>query len=171
MVRSGRGGGVALSSRAVAVIEIRAAAGADARALAELRWEFRTAGHDPNETHDAFVQRCTAWMLRELQRASSWQAWVAVDDEEIAGQVWLFVVEKIPNPIAELERLAYLSNLYVRPSARGGIGVRLLGSALEWCRANQIDRVVLWPTQRSITLYVRHGFTRDADVMELKIRS
>ena len=152
------------------MIEIRAAAVADARALAELRWEFRTSGYDPNETHDVFVRRCTAWMLRELQR-SSWQAWVAVDHEEILGQVWLFAVEKIPNPIAELEKLAYVSNLYVRPSARGGIGTRLLERALEWCRANQIDRVVLWPTTRSITLYRRHGFARDADVMELKIRS
>ena len=171
MVRSGRGGGVALSSRAVAVIEIRAAAAADARALAELRWEFRTSGTDPTETHDAFVRRCTAWMLRELQRAASWQAWVAVDDDEIVGQVLLFVVEKIPNPIAELEKLAYVSNLYVRPSARGGIGTRLLEGVLDWCRGNQIDRVVLWPTKRSVTLYMRHGFAQDADVMELKIRS
>ena len=153
------------------MIEIRTAAAADARALAELRWEFRTSGHDPNETHDAFVRRCTAWMLRELQPATSWQAWVAVDDDEIVGQVWLFVVEKIPNPIAELEKLAYVSNLYVRSSARGGIGTRLLESALDWCRASQIDRVVLWPTTRSIPLYRRHGFAHDADVMELKIRS
>jgi len=153
------------------VIAIRAATAADARALAELRWEFRTAGYDPNEARDAFVTRCTAWMLRELQRASPWQAWVAVDDAEIVGQVWLCVVEKIPNPIAELERLGYVSNLYVNPSARGGIGTRLLEGALDWCRAHQIDRVVLWPTQRSETLYLRHGFARHADVMELKIRS
>jgi GNAT superfamily N-acetyltransferase len=154
----------------VAVTEIRGATVADARVLAELRWEFRTSGHDPNEAHDAFVRRCTAWMLRELQRASLWQAWVAVDDEDIVGQVWLCVVEKIPNPIAELEKLAYVSNLYVRPSARGGIGTRLLEGALDWCRANQIERVVLWPTKRSQPLYMRHGFAQDADVMELKIR-
>jgi GNAT superfamily N-acetyltransferase len=155
----------------VAVTEIRAAAVADARALAELRWEFRTTGYDANEAHDTFVRRCTAWMLRELQDASSWKVWAAVDDEEIVGQVWLHVIEKIPNPIAELERLAYVSNLYVRPSARGGIGTRLLEGVLDWCRANEIDRVVLWPTKRSMTLYMRHGFARDGDVMELKIRS
>jgi GNAT superfamily N-acetyltransferase len=155
----------------MAVIDIRTAAIADARALAQLRWEFRTAGYEPNETHDVFVRRCTAWMLRELQSASSWQAWVAVDDEEIVGQVWLYVIEKIPNPIAELEKLAYVSNLYVRPSVRGGVGTRLLERVLDWCRANQIDRVILWPTRRSVTLYMRHGFRQDADVMELKIRS
>src|SRR4029079_14666746 len=130
MVRCRRGGGVPLSSRTVAMIEIRTAAVADARALAELRWEFRTAGYDPNEAHDVFVRRCTAWMLRELQSGSSWKAGAAGDDEEIVGQLWLFVVEKIPNPIAELEKLAYVSNLYVRPSARGGIGTRLLEGVL-----------------------------------------
>jgi GNAT superfamily N-acetyltransferase len=152
------------------MIDIRTATVADARALAQLRWEFRTSGDEPNEARDAFVRRCTAWMLRELQTAS-WLAWVAADDEEIVGQVWLFVIAKIPNPIAELEKLAYVSNLYVRPSVRGGVGTRLLEGALDWCRANQIDRVVLWPTKRSITLYLRHGFAQDADVMELKIRS
>jgi N-acetylglutamate synthase-like GNAT family acetyltransferase len=85
--------------------------------------------------------------------------------------VWLHVVEKIPNPVAELERLAYVSNLYVRPSARGGAGTRLLETVLDWCRAGQIDRVFLWPTPRSVTLYRGHGFVRDGDVMELKIRS
>ena len=153
------------------MIDIRPGVVADARTLAELRWEFRTTGYEPNEGHDAFVRRCTAWMLRELQSASSWKVWVAVDDEAIVGQVWLFVIEKIPNPIAELERLAYVSNLYVRPSARGGIGTRLVEGVLDWCRANQIDRVVLWPTKRSVTLYRRYGFVQDADVMELKIRS
>jgi GNAT superfamily N-acetyltransferase len=155
----------------MAVIEIRAAAVADAAVLAELRWEFRTFEHDPNEAHDAFVRRCTAWMLRELQRGSPWMAWMAIDADEIVGQVWLFVTEKIPNPIAELEKLAYISNVYVRPSARGGIGTRLLDTALEWCRINQIDRVILWPTRRSRTLYMRHGFEPAGDVMELKIRN
>lgn len=152
------------------MIEIRAATVADASVLAELRWEFRTFGHDPNEDHDAFVQRCTAWMLRELQ-GSAWNVWVAVDAGQIVGQLWLFVTGKIPNPIAELEKLAYVSNVYVRASARGGIGTRLLEVALDWCRANQIDRVILWPTPRSRTLYTRHGFAQDAEVMELKIRS
>ena len=118
-----------------------------------------------------FVRRCTVWMRRELPLDSTWKAWVAVDGGEIVGQIWVHTIPKIPNPIAELEKLAYVSNLYVKVSARGGTGTRLLQSALEWCRANQIDRVVLWPTKRSVTLYLGHGFSHGGDVMELKIRS
>jgi GNAT superfamily N-acetyltransferase len=153
------------------MIEVRAAIVTDAKALAELRWEFRTSRTDANESHDTFIRRCTAWMRRELQPGSSWKTWVAVEQAELVGQIWVHTVPKIPNPIAELEKLAYVSNLYVRLAARGGTGTRLLETALEWCRANEIDRVILWPTKRSVTLYVAHGFSQGGDVMELKIRN
>jgi GNAT superfamily N-acetyltransferase len=149
------------------MIQIRAAKLADAKALAELRWDFRSAQDPPVESHDAFVRRCAAWIRRELRKGSSWTAWVAVDNRVVVGQVWLHIVQKIPNPAAEREQLAYLSNLYVAESARGGTGTRLLEAALDSCRAN-IDRVVLWPSQRSVTLYQGHGFTAGRAVMELK---
>ena len=154
------------------MIEIRAAAIGDADALSELRWEFRSAQDRPTESHEAFVRRCAEWMRRELSIGGSWQAWVAIDGDLIVGQVWVQTVRKMPNPVAdsEPEHLAYLSNLFVTPSARGGTGTRLLERALDWCRTNRIDRVVLWPSRRSVTLYLSHGFSRGGDVMELKIR-
>jgi GNAT superfamily N-acetyltransferase len=154
------------------MIEIRAAAATDAEAQAELRWEFRSAQDPPTESHDAFVRRCAEWMRRELS-SGSWHAWVAIDGDAIVGQVWVQTIRKMPNPVtdSEPEALAYLSNLFVKASARGGTGTRLLETALDWCRANRIDRVVLWPSKRSVTLYLGHGFSRGGDVMELKIRS
>ena len=151
------------------MIEIRTATIGDAKALAELRWEFRSAQKPAVETHDTFVRRCVAWMRRELQEGSDWKAWAAVQDHVIVGQVWLQSVPKIPNPVAEREQLAYLSNLFVRPSSRGGTGTRLLEAALDSCRENRIDRVVLWPSTRSVTLYLNHGFTRGGDIMELRL--
>lgn len=151
------------------MIDIRRAASADAGAMAELRWEFRAGRQPPTEQHDAFVKRCAAWMRRELATAGAWQAWVAVDNRVICGQVWLHTIGKIPNPIDEVEHHAYLSNLYVRPSDRGGIGTRLLEAAIAQARADRVDRVVLWPSGRSVTLYLRHGFSHGGDVMELKI--
>jgi ribosomal protein S18 acetylase RimI-like enzyme len=151
------------------MIGIRAAVVADAHTLADLRWEFRDAQNPAIEPRTAFVARCAVWMRRELQDGGAWRAWVAVDDDVIVGQVWLQIVPKIPNPVAEREQLAYLSNLYVKPSARGGTGRRLLEIALDVCRTNMVDRVVLWPSPRSVTLYLRHGFSKDGDVMELKL--
>lgn len=147
--------------------EIRPATVDDARTLAELRWEFRAGRDTAIEDHRAFVDRCAAWMTGELA-GSAWRAWVALDEDRIIGQVWVNLIHKVPNPIGERDRHAYLSNLYVQPSARGAVGTALLETAIEWSRANGVDRVVLWPSARSVTLYRRHAFRRDADVMELK---
>jgi GNAT superfamily N-acetyltransferase len=150
-----------------ATVDIRPATPDDARVLAELRWEFR-AGRDPAvEDHQAFIDRCAAWMAQELAGAT-WRAWVARLGDRVIGQVWVNLIHKVPNPIGERERHAYLSNLYVQPSARGGVGTALLETVLEWARANAVDRVVLWPSAGSVSLYRRHQFRRDADVMELK---
>jgi len=111
------------------MIEIRAATVDDSAALAGLRWEFRSAQDPATETQDEFVRRCAAWMRRELSIGGAWNVWVAVDRQVIVGQVWVHTVQKIPNPAAESERLAYLSNLFVQGSARGGIGTRLLATA------------------------------------------
>ena len=132
------------------MIAVRRAVPADASALAALRWE---------------------WMRRELEPGSgAWQCWVAEEDRpRIVGQVWLQLLTKVPNPVGERDRHAYLSNLYVVPDARGGIGRQLLEAALDWANQHRVDRVVLWPTERSRTLYERHGFVRVGDVMELTL--
>ena len=148
------------------MIDVRAATPDDAPDLAELRWEFRSGRVPAVEPHDRFIERCAEWMRRELA-AHSWRAWVAVSDGGIVGQIWLDTVPKVPNPVAERECHAYVSNLYVRPAARGGVGTRLLQTALAWATANGVDRIVLWPTEASVALYARHGFTRAGDVMEL----
>jgi GNAT superfamily N-acetyltransferase len=152
-------------------MRIRAASADDAGALAELRWEFRIARSPASETHDAFVARCEAWMRRELASEAQWRAWVAVAGETIVGHAWVQTIGKIPNPVEERERHAYVSNVFVQPAFRGGAGTQLLDAVLAWARANTIDRVILWPSARSVTLYERHGFTHNGDVMELALGS
>jgi ribosomal protein S18 acetylase RimI-like enzyme len=151
------------------MIQIRSATSADSRMLAELRWEFRAGREAPAESHDVFVRRCTDWMRRELPTGRTWHAWVAVKNNVIVGQVWLQTIHKVPNPVKEAERHAYLSNLYVKPSDRGGTGTRLLEAAIAAAREDGVDRIVLWPSRRSVALYLRHGFSHGGDVMELKV--
>jgi GNAT superfamily N-acetyltransferase len=153
------------------MIEIRPAQPSDAAALAELRWEFRAGRGVTTESHDAFVARCGAWMRQELTSGASWRAWLAEDldgHHAIVGQVWLHTIRKVPNPIAERERHAYLSNLYVTPKARGGVGARLLEAALAHASADGVDSIVLWPSARSRSLYLRHGFIANGAVLELQ---
>jgi GNAT superfamily N-acetyltransferase len=180
-------------------IRLRLARPADARALARLRDEFRRgyahargarqAALPAAETPAAFVTRCTAWMRRALRDRRRWRCWVAVAvsrtraadaagaagraaaamPERLVGHVWLQVIDKVPNPGAEAEQHAYITNLYVQPEARGGTGQRLLAAAMDWCRARQMDSVILWPTDESRSLYARNGFAVSGTLVDLRL--
>ncbi|HET7750373.1 MAG TPA: GNAT family N-acetyltransferase, partial [Terriglobales bacterium] len=83
-------------------------------------------------------------------------------------QLWLQLIEKIPNCNGAPEQHGYISNLYVRPECRGGVGSRLLQQALEWLKQKEVDAVILWPSPRSRTLYMRHGFKAPSEILELR---
>lgn len=148
---------------------VRPATAADAPALARLRYEFRAALGAPEEEERAFVERCAAWMAARLSAGSAWRCWVAAEGGAggaLAGTVWLHLIEKIPNPVDEPEAHAYVTNLYVRPRARGaGVGSALLAAALRECEARRVHAVILWPTPRSRPLYERHGFGPAEELM------
>lgn len=148
-------------------MEIRLATPGDAPALARLRYEFRTSLAHPAESEAEFVARCAEWMAERLAHGSPWRCWLLDTGDVIAGHLWLQLIEKIPNPVPETERHAYITNVYIRPQHRGGgHGERLLETALAFCREHQVDSVVLWPTARSRTLYARHGFAVRDDLLE-----
>jgi len=151
---------------------VRAAGIADAAELARLRYEFRSAERPAVESREAFVARCTMWMRDRLTSGSSWHCLVAEQDGAIAGHVWLEVVDKVPNPGSnEPERHVYLTNLYVRPDARGGLGSTLVEAALVWCRERGTDTVILWPSEKSRTLYARYGFVASTDILARSLKN
>ena len=150
---------------------VREATTTDADALARLRYEFRAPLGELTEPEGAFVARCAAWMAARLGRGAAWRAWVAEDaGGAIIGTIWVGLVEKMPNPTPEAEEHAYVTNVFVRPAARGaGTGSALLRAALAWCEARGVHAVVLWPTARSAPLYRRHGFATPAALLEREL--
>lgn len=138
---------------------VRLARPEDAAALARLRYQFRTELEPAGEAGPDFIARCTEWMRERLGEAGAWRAWVAELGGTECGMVWLQLVEKIPNPVAEPEWHGYVTSLYVRPDQRAsGLGSTLLRAALEACDQREVDAVFLWPTPRSRSLYERHAF-------------
>lgn len=149
-------------------INIRLAAESDANALAALRYEFRSSVGVVSERESEFVARCRRWMEGRLREGGAWRCWVAERGREPFGNLWAQLVEKIPNPAVEPERHAYITNFYVRERERGrGTGSRLLSAALGWCREADVHAVILWPTERSRSLYLRRGFAVREDLLEL----
>lgn len=150
---------------------IRRAGSRDARTLARLRFEFRTTLHDPVESDRVFYRRVVPWMAREI-RARRWVAWLAEQGKQAVGCVWMFRMPKLPNPGGEPEMHAYVSNFYVREALRGrGIGSRLIGAVIETCEAEGVDSIILWPTERSKPLYLRHGFRVPTLILDRPVRA
>jgi GNAT superfamily N-acetyltransferase len=146
---------------------IRQATPADAELLARLRYEFRSMLDTPVESADAFVQRCSAWMSKRLRADARWCCWLAESSGVAVGVVWLAFIEKIPNPVGELESYGYITSFYVREDHRGsGIGSELLAAALAECDRRPVHSAILWPTPRSRSLYARHGFAAPRTMME-----
>jgi ribosomal protein S18 acetylase RimI-like enzyme len=117
-----------------------------------------------------FLARCTGWMAVRLVPGGAWRCWMAEEAGQSVGAVWLQLIEKLPNPVAELERHGYISSLYVDPSRRdAGLGSRLLAMCMRVCRDEGVDAVILWPTPRSRRLYERHGFAVREDLFEYQL--
>ena len=148
---------------------LRAGVSSDAGALARLRFAFSTDLEAPAEANAAFLARCRPWMAARLG-SGPWRSWVLEQDGDLVGSVWLQLLEKLPNPVAEPEWHGYISSLFVRPEARGqGLGSHLLAAALAECDRRGCDAVLLWPTPRSRSLYLRHGFAVRDDLLELRL--
>ena len=149
---------------------MRLANASDAPALAVLRYALRSSTGVATEPKSEFLRRCTAWMEHRLKK-DVWVCWVAEEDEQLIGAVWLQLVEKIPNPRSEAEHHAYLTNFYVDERARGrGVGTKLLSAAIEWCKTADVHAIILWPTERSRSLYERNGFAVRDDLLELIVK-
>ena len=147
-------------------VEIRLASEEDAAILARLRCELRSSSHLLIENEQAFLERCESWMKERLRQGGQWQCWIAERQATVVGAVWAQLIEKIPNPVAEPEYYVYLTNFYVREAYRGaGVGSRLLTAVLEWSKSKNAEKVILWPTEKSKTFYLRHGFSFTDDVM------
>lgn len=59
----------------------------------------------------------------------------------------------------ENRRIAYMTNVYTRPSHRGtGVGGRLVQQAQQSARRADVELVIVWPSEESVGYYKSHGF-------------
>ena len=84
----------------MARIQIRLARSGDSRALADLRYRFRTETEPATETKSRFLRRCIPWMKKRFRSGSSpWRCWVLDDGKQLLGHVCVQLFEKVPNPV------------------------------------------------------------------------
>ncbi len=155
-------------------IAFRLADPRDALQLADLRWRLKTddssdfSMSERNDFISAFVALTESALGRRDDRFFHW---VADLDGRVIAVMSVRKVLKVPSP----ERLdgcwGYLTNCYTLPGYRNrGIGTNLLGAIKEWAKQQELELLVVWPSDRSFAFYERNGFHRDPDPLVLKIQ-
>lgn len=82
----------------------------------------------------------------------------------------LAVFERMPRPGLPDARWAYVGNLWVDPRhRRRGVASAMMTEVLAWCRAEDMDRVVLNPSEMGRGVYARLGFRPAADLLRLDL--
>lgn len=65
-----------------------------------------------------------------------------------------------------------LTNSYVLPQARNaGVGQQLLAAIEAWARAEDLELLLVWPSERAYPFYERAGFRRYPDPLVLRLRA
>jgi GNAT superfamily N-acetyltransferase len=142
-----------------AMRSVRRASQDDVATLARFRWAFRSQRHAATEEENVFIPRCVEWMRPRLRADSRWRVWLLEEDRVPIGNLWVQIIEKLPNPGNESELHAYVSNVFVLPDHRNkGGGALLLEAAIAECRSFHVDSMFLWASDDSRPLYARHGF-------------
>jgi GNAT superfamily N-acetyltransferase len=151
---------------------IRLATPADADELARLRWEMSAEFRDPTEDEDAFRERM-ADDVRSYLSGPDWSIWAAEDPDQphrLIANACLQRVRKVARPYARPTHWGYVTNVYVDQAWRNrGLGQAILERLIAQARSEGLDTLLLWPSQRAVSLYERVGFAPATGAMELPL--
>jgi GNAT superfamily N-acetyltransferase len=144
---------------------------ADLGELARLRTDWTVAqGGSADERFEDDFRR---WWTSHGAHRRAWLARPDLDGADLApvvGMVNAAVFERMPRPGRPAGRWAYVANVWVDPDhRRRGVGSLLMASALEWCREERMDRVVLNPSAMSVPMYRALGFRPADDLLRLDL--
>jgi GNAT superfamily N-acetyltransferase len=115
----------------------------------------QVAGQFGEDSAEEFAEEFAAWF--ETQDRVFLLA--RDDDGDPVGMCNLRFFRRMPRPGALSSSWGYLANVYVLPAHRGaGTGGELVAAAAGCARAAGAVRLVTAPTERSRSLYRRHGF-------------
>lgn len=148
-------------------ISVRAAQETDAAALAALRWHWRVVERgEVGLPRAEFEERFAAWMHEHRE---SHLAWFAEANQVPVGMAWLAVIHRVPGPGRWRRLSGNLQSVYVLPEHRGsGTGALLVQAVIGHARDLGLGYIAVHPSERSYSLYRRHGFEESSGVLELR---
>ncbi|MFC9594078.1 GNAT family N-acetyltransferase [Streptomyces sp. NPDC056944] len=108
--------------------------------------------------------------IRDRLRDGRWLAWVAETEGEICGHVFLYLVERMPEPYEDNNPVGYVTNYFVLPSQRNkGAGSALIEALKQHACSTGLEGLIVWPSERSTPLYRRLSFQPLDELLELPL--
>ena len=126
--------------------------------VAHRRAMFAAMGYRDNAALDAMAAKFLPWVKAKM-RAGEYLAWFAVSaNGKTAAGAGLWLMDW-PAHMLGSSRRGNILNVYTEPDfRRRGLSRWLMQSVLDWCRANQIDLVILHASPEGRALYASLGF-------------
>jgi GNAT superfamily N-acetyltransferase len=142
------------------VYSIRLAALDDAGIIAGHRHRmFLDIGqHDPQKL-EGMTEAFRPWLQSRIV-SGEYLGWLAMAaDGSVAAGLGLWLMDWPPHALGCGSQRGNIVNVYTEPAhRRRGLARLLVNAALEWCRANRVDVVVLHASQDGRQLYESVGF-------------
>ncbi|HEY8255714.1 MAG TPA: GNAT family N-acetyltransferase [Rhizomicrobium sp.] len=154
-------------------LEHRIATPADLPQIADLRWRLRVDDQPVSDrgAYDRFVADFIR-ICSDEWRQDEMVHWIAADGEHVLAVMSIAIIRKLPSPENLRGRWGYLTNSYVLPQARNaGVGQQLLAAIEAWARAEDLELLLVWPSERAYPFYERAGFRRYPDPLVLRLRA
>ena len=126
--------------------------------VAHRRAMFVDMGYRDEKALDSMAGKCQAWLLTRMNRAE-YLAWLAIaPDRSIVAGTGLWLMDWPPHMIGIGRRGNILNVLTAVEFRRRGLAGELMKAAMQWCRSNGIDIVVLHASPDGRRLYKSMGF-------------
>jgi ribosomal protein S18 acetylase RimI-like enzyme len=148
-------------------LEIRLATPDDIDQLVSLRRQF-TYEDETGDERPEFEDECRSFLDSAIT-AGQWRVWVACVRTQIVSHVFVALIDKVPRPTHENRKIAYLTNAYTIPEYRDrGVGSQLLTAAQEDAAIEDVELMLVWPSDASLDFYRGHGFKSERDPLVWK---
>jgi GNAT superfamily N-acetyltransferase len=138
--------------------------------LARLRWDFRQESGEEIAVvgFDEFIEIGIAFFHSQ---AENYVYWIAETQGEIVSHIFVSKIALVPRPCRLEDAFAYLTNTYTKPRFRGkGIGAKLLERVIDWAKAEDLELLLVYPSDEAFNFYRRLGFENDKEVLKLVLR-
>lgn len=147
---------------------VRLAALDDIDELVQMRWDFSEEDYGSSTVRfEEFHRTCREFLVNAIP-SGNWFIWVAETEGMIVAHMYLQLIHKVPRPgKSEEPYFGYVPNVYTRPSFRKqGIGSMIHNAMEQWSKENQVEFLIVWPSDESVQFYSRNGFSRCEEAME-----